>query len=128
MAFDLNDFDETLPGPFEWDLKRLAASLEVAGRDRGFAEAEREAVVRAGAASYRTAMAAFAGQSNLQIFYARLDVDETFARYQATVPAKLLRRAEKQRRQGAHQGQHAGPRASSPTRWTASRASAPTRR
>ncbi len=96
MAFDLNDFDETLPGPFEWDLKRLAASLEVAGRDRGFAEAEREAVVRACAASYRTAMAAFAGQSNLQIFYARLDVDEAFARYQATVPRKLLKRAEKQ--------------------------------
>ena len=59
----LNDFDETLPGPFEWDLKRLAASLEVAGRDRGFADAEREAVVRACAASYRSAMADFAGQS-----------------------------------------------------------------
>ena len=51
MDFDVNDFDETLPGPFEWDLKRLAASLEVAGRDRGFAAAEREAVVRACAAS-----------------------------------------------------------------------------
>jgi hypothetical protein len=72
MDFDLNDFDETLPGPFEWDLKRLAASLEVAGRDRGFAAAEREAVVRACAASYRTAMAGFAGQSNLEIFYARM--------------------------------------------------------
>ena len=47
MDFDVNDFDETLPGPFEWDLKRLAASLEVAGRDRGFAKSEREAVVRA---------------------------------------------------------------------------------
>ena len=95
MDFDVNDFDETLPGPFEWDVKRLAASLEVAGRDRGFADADREAVVRACAASYRSAMAAFAGQSNLEIFYARLDVDEVFARYQATVPRKLLKRAEK---------------------------------
>ncbi len=96
MDFDVNDFDETLPGPFEWDLKRLAASLEVAGRDRGFAAAEREAVVRACAASYRTAMAAFAGQSNLEIFYARFDVNEAVARYRATVPAKVLKRAEKQ--------------------------------
>ena len=95
MDFDVNDFDETLPGPFEWDLKRLAASLEVAGRDRGFAKAEREAVVRACASSYRTAMAGFAGQSNLEIFYARLDVDDAFARYQATVPRKLVKRAEK---------------------------------
>ena len=96
MDFDVNDFDETLPGPFEWDLKRLAASLEVAGRDRGFPAAEREAVVRACAASYRTAMAAFAGQSNLEIFYARFDVNEAVARYRATVPAKMLKRAEKQ--------------------------------
>ena len=96
MDFDVNDFDETLPGPFEWDLKRLAASLEVAGRDRGFAAAEREAAVRACAASYRSAMAGFAGQANLEIFYARLDVEEAVARYQATVPRKLLKRAEKE--------------------------------
>ena len=79
MDFDVNDFDETLPGPFEWDLKRLAASLEVAGRDRGFAAAAARRRL-ACAASYRTAMAAFAGQSNLQTFYARFDVDEAFAR------------------------------------------------
>ena len=96
MDFDVNDFDETLPGPFEWDLKRLAASLEVAGRDRGFAAADRAGVVRAAARSYRAAMAGFAGQANLQIFYARFDVDEAVARYRATVSAKMLRRAEKQ--------------------------------
>ena len=128
MDFDVNDFDETLPGPFEWDLKRLAASLEVAGRDRGFAAAEREAAVRACAASYRSAMAAFAGQANLEIFYARLDVNEAVARYQATVLAQDAQARRKAAGQGAHQGQHAGPRPSSPTRWTASRASAPTRR
>jgi uncharacterized protein (DUF2252 family) len=96
MDFDVNDFDETLPGPFEWDLKRLAASLEVAGRDRGFAAARREEVVRACARSYRTAMAGFAGRSNLEIFYARMDVEDAFARYQATMPRKVLKRAEKQ--------------------------------
>ena len=128
MDFDLNDFDETLPGPFEWDLKRLAASLEVAGRDRGFADAEREAVVRACAASYRSAMAAFAGQSNLQIFYARLDVDEAVRPLPGHRAAQAAQARRKAAGQGAHQGQHAGPRASSPTRWTASRASAPTRR
>ena len=96
MDFDLNDFDETLPGPFEWDLKRLAASLEVAGRDRGYPADARAAVVRAAAASYRSAMAGFAGQGNLANFYARFDVDEAVARYRATVPAKVLKRAEKQ--------------------------------
>ena len=95
MAFDLNDFDETLPGPFEWDVKRLAASLEVAGRDRGFTKAEREAVLRACARSYRTAMAGFAEQSNLEVFYARLDADEMFGRLRATLPRKPLKRAQK---------------------------------
>ena len=95
MAFDLNDFDETLPGPFEWDVKRLAASLEVAGRDRGFARAERETVLRACARSYRTAMAGFAEQSNLEVFYARLGVEEMFARFRATLPRKSLQRAKK---------------------------------
>jgi uncharacterized protein (DUF2252 family) len=94
-VFDINDFDETLPGPFEWDVKRLAASLEVAGRDRGFADAEREAIVRTCVASYRTAMAGFAEQTNLEVFYARFDVEEMFARFRASVPAKLYKRAEK---------------------------------
>jgi uncharacterized protein (DUF2252 family) len=94
-VFDINDFDETLPGPFEWDVKRFATSLEVAGRDRGFADAEREAVVRAGVRRYRTAMADFAGRSNLDVFYARFDVEEFFARLRSTLPPKALRRAEK---------------------------------
>jgi uncharacterized protein (DUF2252 family) len=94
-VFDINDFDETLPGPFEWDLKRLAASLEVAGRDRGFADADRDAIVRTCVRSYRSAMADFAGQTNLDAFYARFDVEEVFARYRATVPPKLMKRAEK---------------------------------
>ena len=95
LVFDINDFDETLPGPFEWDVKRLAASLEVAGRDRGYSDADRAAIVRTCVSTYRTAMADFAGHTNLQVFYARLDVEEAFARYRATVPAKLYARAEK---------------------------------
>ena len=95
LVFDINDFDETLPGPFEWDVKRLAASLEVAGRDRGFADSERDAIVRTCISSYRTAMADFAGQPNLDVFYASLDAQELFARYQAAISHKAARRAEK---------------------------------
>jgi uncharacterized protein (DUF2252 family) len=74
MLFDVNDFDETLAGPWEWDVKRLAASLAVAGRDRGFTDLERTEVVTAATRSYRTAMLAFAGMSNLDVWYGRQDV------------------------------------------------------
>ena len=62
LVFDVNDFDETLPGPFEWDVKRLAASLAVAGRDNGFPAKARRKIVLAAAEGYRTAMRGFAGQ------------------------------------------------------------------
>jgi uncharacterized protein (DUF2252 family) len=74
MLFDVNDFDETMAGPWEWDVKRLAASLAVAGRDRGFTDLERADIVTAAARSYRTAMRAFAGMSNLDVWYGRQDV------------------------------------------------------
>jgi uncharacterized protein (DUF2252 family) len=67
LVFSLNDFDETLPGPFEWDVKRLAASLAVAGRDRGFTDATRRAVVSAAVREYRTTMARFAGMRNIHV-------------------------------------------------------------
>jgi uncharacterized protein (DUF2252 family) len=76
LVFDVNDFDETLPGPWEWDVKRLAASLEVAARGNGFADKERRAIVTAAVARYRQAMRTFAGMTNLQIWYAHTDVDE----------------------------------------------------
>ena len=95
MVFDINDFDETLPGPFEWDVKRLAASLEVAGRDRGFADADRDAIVLSCVRAYREAMAGFAAQSNLEVFYAAFDVEQEFARYRSTVSAKMAKRADK---------------------------------
>jgi uncharacterized protein (DUF2252 family) len=75
LVFDANDFDETLPGPFEWDVKRLAASLEIAGRENGFKRKPRRAVVLAAAAGYRHAMREFARQPNLAVWYAHLNLD-----------------------------------------------------
>ena len=74
LVLDVNDFDETLPGPWEWDVKRLAASLEIAARDRGFDGPQREAVVLAGTEEYRQRMRDLAGLSNLDVWYLRLDM------------------------------------------------------
>jgi uncharacterized protein (DUF2252 family) len=79
LVFDCNDFDETLPGPFEWDVKRLAASLAVAGRDRGFSRNDRVAAARASASEYREAMRQFATMRDLDVWYARIDVDAAMA-------------------------------------------------
>ncbi|HEX4526434.1 MAG TPA: DUF2252 domain-containing protein [Gaiellaceae bacterium] len=88
FVFDLNDFDETLPGPFEWDVKRLAASFEVAGRDRGFTELERRTAVLEVVRAYRETMRAFAAESNLGIWYARLDSAAIEAELRARSAAK----------------------------------------
>ena len=76
LAFDVNDFDETHPGPFEWDVKRLAASLAAAGRDNGFGTKKRRSIVLAAVAGYREAMAGFAAQRNLAVWYTHLDMDQ----------------------------------------------------
>jgi uncharacterized protein (DUF2252 family) len=76
LVFGLNDFDETLPGPFEWDVKRMVASFAVAGRDRGFDTKQRRGINLAAAGSYRRAMRDLAGMRNLDVWYARLDIDE----------------------------------------------------
>jgi uncharacterized protein (DUF2252 family) len=81
LVFDLNDFDETLPGPWEWDVKRLAASLVVAARDRGFDRAKQRDIVRSGVRAYREAMRAFAAMRTLDVWYARLDVDRQVAEW-----------------------------------------------
>lgn len=75
LVFDINDFDETLPGPWEWDVKRLAASLVIAGRENGYADVERAAVVRATVRSYRESMRRFAGLGNLAVWYSSSDMD-----------------------------------------------------
>jgi uncharacterized protein (DUF2252 family) len=79
VVFDVNDFDETLPAPFEWDVKRLAASFVVAGRDRRFSAAECERAARAAVAAYRTRMVAAAEMGHLEVWYARLDADALLA-------------------------------------------------
>ena len=94
LVFGLNDFDETLPGPFEWDVKRLVASFAVAGRDRGFDEKERHAVNVEASRSYREAMAAFAGMRKLDVWYARLDMDELLGRIAQGGSKKQAKRAE----------------------------------
>jgi uncharacterized protein (DUF2252 family) len=76
LLFDLNDFDETLTGPWEWDVLRLATSFTIAGRDRGFTDTESRDITQTVVATYRTTMADLAAQSPLDIWYARLDTDE----------------------------------------------------
>jgi uncharacterized protein (DUF2252 family) len=94
LVFSINDFDETHPGPFDWDVKRLAASFAVAGRDRGFSERQRAAINREVGRSYREAMHDFAGMRTLDIWYARLDVDEIFDRFRADASRKEIARFE----------------------------------
>ena len=96
LVFDLNDFDETHPGPFEWDLKRLATSFEVAGRDRGFEDALRTAAVVAAARSYREAIREFAQMRLLEVWYSKLDIAEITRRWGSMASAatvKNLKRA-----------------------------------
>src|SRR4051794_2012723 len=76
LVFDINDFDETLPGPFEYDVKRLAASVTVAARNNGFAPTEVAAATAATVAAYREAMAEFASMTTLDVWYAHVPVDE----------------------------------------------------
>src|SRR6476659_10205184 len=80
LMFDINDFDETLPGPWEWDVKRLMASLAVAGRDRGLGDLERAAVLRSAAAAYREAMCEFAELGVLELWSSRLTSADVWQR------------------------------------------------
>jgi uncharacterized protein (DUF2252 family) len=95
LVFDINDFDETLPGPFEWDVKRLAASVAIGARDRQFSAAECAAAVLASVSAYRTAMAQFAGMAELDVWYARLDVEGAASQWQQDAGKAERRRLEK---------------------------------
>ena len=81
LLFDVNDFDETLPAPWEWDVKRLAASLEVAARENGFSDKDRRKIVLASAARYRQVMRQLSGEGNLDVWYTQVDMDEFRARF-----------------------------------------------
>ena len=95
LVFDLNDFDETLPGPFEWDVKRFVASLAVAGRDIGLDAKDRKTLLLAGARAYRESMAEFAEKKLLEVWYARLDVEEGLELLRAKVGEEALGRTRK---------------------------------
>ena len=100
LLFDLNDFDETLPGPFEWDVKRMAASFTIAARNNGFSKADARAATQASVTAYREAMADFAQMRTMDIWYAHLDEDELMAGIRSTVAGvarqeKAARKEEK---------------------------------
>ncbi len=132
LLFDLNDFDETLPGPFEWDVKRMAASFMIAARNNGFSKADARAATQASVTAYREAMADFAQMPTMDIWYSHLDEDELMGALRSAVAGtkkevkgakgkkgkkdgeqeKLAKRAREggaaDRREGAHPGQLAG--------------------
>jgi uncharacterized protein (DUF2252 family) len=95
MLFDINDFDETAVGPFEWDVKRLAASLEVAARGCGFDSTVARNVVQGGVRSYQQAVRTFAGFSNLAVWYSRLDLAEITRRWGGGSGKKIIEQAQR---------------------------------
>ena len=95
LVMDVNDFDETLPGPWEWDLKRLAASFAIAGRDRDFTPKETRDAVLTTARSYREAMREFATMQNLDVWYARLDVESLLADLAKVADKKQMKAVQK---------------------------------
>jgi uncharacterized protein (DUF2252 family) len=95
LVFDVNDFDETLPGPWEWDVKRLAASLEVSARGNGFPGKQRRDIVSAAVARYRQAMRSFAGMSNLDVWYAHADMDRLRAQFESQLQPRQRKMVQK---------------------------------
>jgi uncharacterized protein (DUF2252 family) len=94
LIFDINDFDETHQGPFEWDVKRLAASFAIAGRDRGFKKGECHAAVAEAVGEYRREMRRLAGLRTIDVWYQRLDLD-ALERYRSAVSGKAAKRYDR---------------------------------
>jgi uncharacterized protein (DUF2252 family) len=95
LVFDINDFDETNAGPFEWDVKRLGASFEIAARSREFTAKEARALALRAAKTYRDAMNDFAGKTNLEVWYSRFDVQRVFDEFSAEVGAADMKKFAK---------------------------------
>jgi uncharacterized protein (DUF2252 family) len=95
LVFDINDFDETLPGPWEWDVKRLAVSILIAAQYNGFSAKEQEKAVLDTSEEYRAAMARFAKMKNLEVWYAHLDIETTLGRLGPQFKPKIVKRTEK---------------------------------
>jgi uncharacterized protein (DUF2252 family) len=94
LVFSINDYDETLPGPFDWDVKRLVASFAVAGRELGFGERRRRAAAAAAARSYRTAMGTFSGMRTMDIWYARLEFQAILEQWGAEAGKKRVKKTK----------------------------------
>jgi uncharacterized protein (DUF2252 family) len=95
LVFDLNDFDETLPGPWEWDVKRLAVSMLIAAQDNGYVTKDQERIVLDTVDAYRTTMARFATMGNLDVWYARLDIENLLKELGSQLKPKMAKRTEK---------------------------------
>jgi uncharacterized protein (DUF2252 family) len=96
LVFDLNDFDETLPAPWEWDVKRLAASLLIAAESNDFRKRDRQRAVLDCVASYRTTMATFAGMGNLEVWYSRFEIERVIAKYADQLRPRAVKRTQKE--------------------------------
>ncbi|HET9119914.1 MAG TPA: DUF2252 domain-containing protein [Solirubrobacterales bacterium] len=96
LIFDINDFDETHPGPFEWDVKRLVASFAVGGRDRKFKKSVRRAVLTIAAGAYREEMRRLGSERDIDVWYERVDLDE-LERYRSEVSKKVAKGFDKGR-------------------------------
>jgi uncharacterized protein (DUF2252 family) len=94
LVFDLNDFDETLPGPWEWDVKRLAVSMLIAARDNSFKVKEQQQIVLETVSRYRTAMTEFAGMKNLEVWYANLEIESLLQEDASQFKQKMIKLTE----------------------------------
>jgi len=95
LVFDVNDFDETLPAPWEWDVKRLAASLEVAARENGFSDKDRRKIALASTARYRQEMRQLAGLTNLDVWYTQVDIQDFRARWDSLLKDRQRKSVDK---------------------------------
>jgi uncharacterized protein (DUF2252 family) len=95
LVFDINDFDETAPGPWEWDVKRLAVSMLIAARDNGFAAKAQQEIVLATVAQYRNAMRDFAAMPNLEVWYAHLEIEQLLAERAAELAPRAIKQTER---------------------------------
>ncbi len=96
LVFDINDFDETLPGPWEWDVKRLAVSMLIAARDNGYGAVDQDRIVLETVAQYRTAIREFAGISNMEVWYAHMEIETLLKERAAELKPSSFKRAEKE--------------------------------
>ena len=106
LVFDLNDFDETLPGPWEWDVKRLAASMAIAALNNGYPTKDRERIVLGTVEAYRNAMRDFAAMSKLDVWYAHIDIETTARGDAGAAEGEDAQAHREDAGQGAHAGQH----------------------